>query len=71
MVAKAVKASIQEAFTMSTESQNNKINSSGDGNDSINNDNLDLDNIELYADIFSNAESSNDSSHESSRENDG
>ena len=55
---------------MSTETQNNKIDSSGD-NDSINNNNLDLDNIELNADLFLNAESNNDSSHESSQENNG
>ena len=62
MVAKAIKASVQEAFAMSTETQNNKIDSSGDNN-SINNNNLDLDNIKLNADLFSNAESNNDSSH--------
>ena len=67
MVAKAVKASAQEAFTMSTESQNNKISNSGD-NDSINNNNLDLDNIKLNPNLFLNAESNNDSSHKSSQE---
>ena len=52
---------------MSTETQNNKIHSSGDNNSTNNND-LDLENIELNADLFSNAESNNDSSHESSQE---
>ena len=68
MVAKAVRASVQEAFSMSTETQNNKTDSSGDNN-SINNSNLDLDNIKLNTNLFSNAESNNDSSHESSQEN--
>ena len=44
MVAKAVKASIQEAFAMSTETQNDKTDSSGDNN-STDNDDLDLENI--------------------------
>ena len=67
MVAKSVKLSVQEAFAMSTETQNDKSNSSGNNNFTNNND-LDLENIELNADLFLNAESNNDSSHESFHE---
>ena len=69
MVAKAVKASVQEAFAMNTDNQNGKDNGPGDENDSTENDDLELENIEINADLFSEAESNNDSSSNSSQEN--